>query len=99
MGLISRGKTVPAGKAVPFEIYASLVDALFDDQRSLITGSVAEAACALLSAWKTHSFVLLAFAGAIALVAVLRVADMSGYWRARHGPKTGERGRPWGVSH
>ena len=99
MRLFSTGQASSAKQAVPFDVYASLVDSLFDDPRSLITGSVAAAACAALSAWKTGSIALLAFAVAIAVVAALRLVDMSRYRKARTSLTTTEAVRRWEISY
>jgi diguanylate cyclase (GGDEF)-like protein len=86
-------------KQVPFDIQASLVDSLFDDRRSLFIGSIAAASCTLLSAWKTGSVLLLAFAVAIAVVAVVRAVEMGAYGRARSGLKTVRDLRKWEVRY
>ncbi|MEX0852950.1 MAG: EAL domain-containing protein [Bauldia sp.] len=88
-----------ADKAVPLDIYASLVDALFDDRRSLLIGSMAAASCALLSAWITGSVVLLAFAVAIAVVALVRFRDMGVYAHARSGLTTVADARRWEIRY
>jgi hypothetical protein len=38
---------------VPAEIYISIVDSLYGDSRSFVTGSIAVALAVLLTAWKT----------------------------------------------
>jgi hypothetical protein len=68
---------------VPLEIYASLVDALYDVRQSLFIGALAASLAALLTAWKSADWVLLAFALAIAAVAGLRAMDMKAYFRVR----------------
>jgi len=85
--------------AVPLEIHASLVASLFDDQRSLAVGSVAAAACVFLSAWKVGSWVLLAFGMAFALVAVLRLRDMSAFAKRHSDLATAEGIRHWEVRY
>src|SRR4051812_26886588 len=102
MGLIRRptsATSLPDGKAVPLDVYASLVDALYDDPRSLITGSVAAAACAAVSSWKTNSPVLFVFAIAIAVVAVLRLMDVAAYRKARADLKESTAVRRWEISY
>src|SRR5579862_2470020 len=99
MGPISRGENRSAGKAVPFDIYASLVDSLFDDGRSLLIGSFAVSACALVSVWKTGNFILLGFAVAFGLVAMMRIADMRRYWKGRQKLTTVGSVRRWEISY
>ncbi len=99
MNVLNTTSQPRAPKQVPFDIRASLVDALFDDRRSLFIGSMAAACCTLLSAWKTGSAVLLGFAVAIALVAVVRVIEIGAYGRARAGLKTVGDLRRWEVRY
>jgi len=68
---------------LPFEIYASTVDALFDVPQSLFIGSLAASIAALVTAWVADSYVLLAVGIAIALTATLRDVDMRAYRRQR----------------
>ena len=68
---------------MPAAIYISLVDALFDDARSLLIGSVAASTATLVGAWKTGNVPLLLCALAIALVAAARALDMRAFARAR----------------
>src|ERR1043166_8444640 len=89
----------PAAKAVPFDVYASLVGSLFDDRRSLMIGSVAAAACVVLAAIKTGNLVLAVFAGTIAVVAAMRMVDMQAYHRARSSLTTAEAVRRWEISY
>ena len=65
-----RNTVIPAGRgtAIPFEIYSSLVDALYDDKRSLFIGSLSASLAALITAWKSGHWVLLVFGIAIGLV-------------------------------
>jgi diguanylate cyclase (GGDEF)-like protein len=77
---IFRRRTKPA---VPLEVYASLVDALYDVRQSLFIGSLAASLAALLTAWKSGDWILLGFAIAIGLVAWLRTLDMRTYVRLR----------------
>lgn len=82
-------------KAVALEIYASLVDALYDVKNSLFIGSFAASLAALLTAWKSGEPVLFAFAAAIAIVAWLRMRDMSSYARSRASLETAKEFRRW----
>jgi diguanylate cyclase (GGDEF)-like protein len=85
----------PGKPDVPFEVYKSLVDALFDDRRSLFIGSVAATTAALITAGKTGSWVLFAFAAALALVAFARARDMTAYGRINPGLTTADAVRHW----
>ena len=69
--------------AVPLDIYASLVDALYELRQSLLIGAMAVSLAALLTAWKNTDWILLGFAVAIAAAAVLRFVDMAAYFRER----------------
>ena len=80
---------------LPFEIYASLVDALFDDRKTLFMGSIAASLGALITGWKSGHWVLLLFGAAIALVAYLRALDMRAYGRVRLTLKTNDAIRKW----
>ena len=84
MKLFSRRSRAQSGKtAVPFEIYYSLVDALYDDRRALFIGSATASLAALLTAWKSADWVLFAFGISIAVVSYARSIDMRAYFRAR----------------
>ncbi|MBN8994042.1 MAG: EAL domain-containing protein [Rhizobiales bacterium] len=80
MKLFSRDQEKPV---VPLDIYASLVDALYDVRQSLFLGSLASAIAALLTAWKAQDWVLLVIAIAIVGVAWLRTLDMQNYAKLR----------------
>ncbi len=69
--------------AVPLDIFASLVDALYELRQSLLIGALASSVAVLLIAWKLSSWVMLGFAFALTAVALLRFADMAGYFRVR----------------
>jgi diguanylate cyclase (GGDEF)-like protein len=70
---------------VPLDIYAPLVDALFEVQLSLFIGAAAAGLATLITAWKTGSWILFAFGVAIVVVTYLRVVDMRAYRRAKPG--------------
>jgi hypothetical protein len=78
-GIVSRQRH----SELPLDIYKSLVDALFDDRRSLFIGSVAASLAALISAWKSGHWLLLVFGLAIAIVAYARSLDMRAYGRIK----------------
>ncbi len=71
-------------QSVPFEIFASLVDALYEGATVLFIGSAAVTTAAVIAAWRADSILLFIFAGAIAAVAVARLLDMRMYKRERH---------------
>jgi diguanylate cyclase (GGDEF)-like protein/PAS domain S-box-containing protein len=68
---------------LPLEIYASLVDWLYDGSFTLLAGGTGAAIAILLTAWKTQYWPLWLCAAGFALVTVLRALDMFGYERAR----------------
>ena len=84
-----------AETVVPLDIYASLVDALYELRQSLLIGAISAFLAALLTAWKAADWVLFGFAVAIAFVAVLRFADMAAYFRVREALKTVAAFRSW----
>ena len=81
--------------ALPAEIYLPLVDSLFQDARTLITGSVFVTVSILLTYWKTGEPVLLYCAVAVLVVGVARALVMRAYARARDTVKTSEIARRW----
>ncbi len=85
--------------AVPLDIYASLVDALYELRQSLLIGALAVSLAALLTAWKNSNLVLLGFAIAVAGVAVLRFVDMAVYFRRRPDLATAEAFRRWELRY
>ena len=68
--------------ALPAEIYLPLVDSLFQDARTLITGSVFVTVSILLTYWKTGQPVLLYCALAVLVVGAARALVMRAYARA-----------------
>src|SRR5690242_17027151 len=68
---------------LPFEIYASLVDALFDDRRSLFLGSASASIAAIITGLKSGHWLLIAFGVALASASYLRALDMRAYARIR----------------
>ena len=90
-------RTKPASEktAVPLEIYASLVDALYDDRRSLFIGSATASLAALMTAWKSGHWILFAFGVSIAIVAYARSIDMSAYIRVRESLDSTAEVRQW----
>jgi len=80
---------------VPLEIYASLVDALYEGGATLIIGSGAATIAALINAWRAGSVLLYVFAGAIALIAIARVFDMRAYHKVRETLQSHAAVRKW----
>jgi diguanylate cyclase (GGDEF)-like protein len=68
---------------LPAEIYASVVDSLYGDSRSLSSGSIAITVAALLTAWKSGESLLYLVTFLIALVAVGRMLLIRAYFRSR----------------
>ncbi|MEX0697639.1 MAG: EAL domain-containing protein [Dongiaceae bacterium] len=66
---------------VPLDIYSSLVDSIYSEPKTLFMGSVAVSIATLISAWKTGEVLILACAVAIAVVAGVRIWDVSAYAR------------------
>ena len=81
--------------SVPLEIYASLVDALFEKPLTLMIGAGAATGAALITAARAESLVLLLFAGAIAVMAVGRLLEMRAYRRAKPGLRSHASVRKW----
>jgi diguanylate cyclase (GGDEF)-like protein/PAS domain S-box-containing protein len=80
-GFISRRRRQK--EELPLEIYASLVDWLYDGSFALLAGGAGAAAAMLLTAVKTQNRLLWLCTAGFALVTVLRALDMFGYERAR----------------
>ena len=82
-------------EALPPEIYIPLVDSLFQDARSLITGSIFITLSVLITYWKTGDILLLCCALAVLAVAGGRGLVMRAYDRARSTVTTTEAARRW----
>src|ERR1700683_3037240 len=76
--------------ALPAEIYLPLFDSLFQDARTLVTGSIFVTVSILLTYWKTGQPVLLYCALAVLVVGAARALVMRAYARARETVKTSE---------
>lgn len=83
------------GQAVPADIYISLVDALYNDFRSLFIGSIAASITALITAWKTGEPLLYACSLSIALLACARAVDVRAYLAARPELTTSQKASEW----
>jgi diguanylate cyclase (GGDEF)-like protein len=81
--------------ALPAEIYLPLVDSLFQDARTLITGSIFVTVSILITYWKTGESLLLYCALAVLAVGGARALVMRAYARARPTVKTTEVARRW----
>jgi diguanylate cyclase (GGDEF)-like protein len=70
-------------RSLPPEIYISLVNALYNDFRSLFVGAIAASGTALITAYKTGEPLLYLCSLAIALVACARGWDVGRYQKRR----------------
>ena len=84
---------------VPFDVYASLVDSIYSEPRTLLIGSVAISAATLISAFKTGALSLFACAFVVAIVAGLRMWDMRNYANRRSTLTTIEAVRRWELRY
>ena len=91
----SAHRTRQPHEALPPEIYLPLVDSLFQDARSLITGSIFLTLSILITYWKTSNVLLLCCALAFLAVACARGLFMRAYARARSEVTTCEVARRW----
>lgn len=82
-------------QSVPLEIYASLVDALFETPTTLMIGTGAATSAALITAARAESLVLLFFAFAIAMVAIGRLLEMHAYKRVKQSLRSHGAVRKW----
>jgi len=99
MGFRQRLMAPRGGQPLPAEIYISLVDALFKDFPTLLVGSLAASATALITAWKTGEQSLYICSLAIALVAGARAIDVSAFNRRRPQLKCSEEARTWELRY
>src|SRR5262249_26574240 len=65
---------------LPLEIYASLVDWLYDGSFALLSGGTAASLAILMTAWRTQYWALWLCAALCALVTVVRTIDMYIYF-------------------
>ncbi len=82
-------------EALPAEIYIPLVDSLFQDARTLVTGTVFVGGSVFLTYWKTGQILLLFCALAFVVVACARGLMMRAYARARPTVTTAEAAGRW----
>src|SRR6478735_7704176 len=83
MGFWQRLTAPRGGKPLPAELYISLVDALFEDLRSLVIGSLAAAITALITAWKTNEEAIYLCTLGMVVVACMRALDVLAYAKRR----------------
>jgi diguanylate cyclase (GGDEF)-like protein len=87
------------GQPLPAEIYLSLVDALFEDLRSLFVGSLAASITSLITAWKTGEQALYLCSVAIVMVACVRALDVRAYQERRPQLATIAEARQWELRY
>jgi len=82
---------------VPTDVYISIVDSLYGDSRSFVSGSVAVVLAAMLTGWKTHEPWLYVCAFALAVVACLRILLVDTYRRRNTRPQNADEARYWEI--
>ncbi|MBN8964561.1 MAG: PAS-domain containing protein, partial [Rhizobiales bacterium] len=82
-------------RALPVDIYASSVHALYGDSRSLFAGTISAVAAAGVTAWKTGLIPFLACSIALALIGWARSRDMRAYARRKLGTDSYRETRRW----
>jgi diguanylate cyclase (GGDEF)-like protein len=82
-------------RALPVDIYASSVHALYGDSRSLFAGTISAVAAAGVTAWKTGLIPFLACSIALALIGWARSRDMRAYARRKLGADSYRETRRW----
>ncbi len=94
----SEAKKNPADRLeMPADVYASLVDSLFGEARSMFIGSFAASMGAAITAYKTGEWSLYACAALIVAVTAVRVLLMRIYLGRRSQPKSVADVRRWEV--
>ncbi len=82
-------------EALPPDIYLPLVDSLYEDRRTLVSGSIFATIAIFTTYWKTGEIILLYCAIAVVLVACARGMVMREYFRARLTVTSTEAARRW----
>lgn len=82
-------------RELPVEVYVSMVDALYEDVRSLLLGVLAALAGTVYVAVVTGHPVLVGFPFAIVLIAAGRVLRMRAYRQERRDVRSAEQARRW----
>ncbi|MBV8765556.1 MAG: EAL domain-containing protein [Hyphomicrobiales bacterium] len=86
-------------EVLPKEIYISLVGSLYQDERTLLFGSIGVAAAAVITAVWTDEAWLLLCATAMPLIGYLRVLDVRRFNKRRASIKTVEAARVWELRY
>ncbi|MBV9430754.1 MAG: EAL domain-containing protein [Hyphomicrobiales bacterium] len=86
-------------EVLPKEIYISLVGSLYQDERTLLFGSIGVAAAAVITAVWTDEAWLLLCAIAMPLIGYLRVLDVRRFNKRRASIKTVEAARVWELRY
>ncbi|MBV8183350.1 MAG: EAL domain-containing protein [Hyphomicrobiales bacterium] len=86
-------------EVLPKEIYISLVGSLYQDERTLLFGSIGVAAAAVITAVWTDEAWLLLCATAMPLIGYLRVLDVRRFNKRRESIKTVEAARVWELRY
>ena len=86
-------------EVLPKEIYISLVGSLYQDERTLLFGSIGVAAAAVITAVWTDEAWLLLCATAMPLIGYLRVLDVRRFNKRRGSIKTVEAARVWELRY
>ena len=84
---------------LPLEIYASLVDWLYANPFSMLSGAAGVSIAMLLTAWKTDFWMIWLCAAALALVSAARAVDMCELRRAPPLQRTREVVRSWEIRY
>jgi PAS domain-containing protein len=82
-------------RALPVDIYASSVNALYGDSRSLYAGTITAVAAAAVTAWKTGEPSFLACSVTLGLIGWARSRDMLAYSRRKPGADSYRETRRW----
>jgi diguanylate cyclase (GGDEF)-like protein len=88
-------KLRPAAQALPADIYLPLVDSLYEDRRTLVSGNIFATIAIIATYWKTNEITLLYCAIAIVVVACVRGWGMREYFRARVTLTSTEAAKRW----
>jgi diguanylate cyclase (GGDEF)-like protein len=85
----------PEPQALPADIYLPLVDSLYEDRRTLISGSIFAAIAVFTTYLKTGEIILLYCAIAVVVVAFVRGIVMREYFRSRSKVTSTEAAKQW----